>query len=231
MTRFPAKLWYISPKNHSPHLTGMVTALLAPNTFTTKGTTTHHTVTMTSGVPQGDPVSPALYNIFMDTVLSAMTDIKQQQHFPPASCYAEDVLLLARSASELQTILNQASLWAQSCGMKWNLTKSAVLLPNTTLSPHHSPFTLANQPFRQVLEATYLGTSPTADGTSASSTITRLQKAIKLVGLLLNCRETHHLTYTARKQITTGAIIPSVDYAIHLIPANAHVLSLDSRLE
>lgn len=223
----------LATKYLPPHLAAMISALLAPNTFSTKGQKGHHRVTITTGVPQGDPASPELYNLFMDTFLTTMHDVAQHNIFPPVSCYADDVLLLARSASELQHLLDHATSWATQSGMSWNIKKCSILIPrpmnlSTDIYP---PFKLHNQEIKCKFEAQYLGIPLTTGGPSDTATLTRLNKDTNLANMLLHSKLVHNPSYKARRQIVIGAIMPSVDYATHLTPTNAHLFSAAARCE
>lgn len=61
------------------------------------------------GVPQGDPPSPHLFNIFMVIFLAQVNTIPRQG---VSSLFFDDVLLLVRSCAEMQLLMNTATSWS-----------------------------------------------------------------------------------------------------------------------
>ncbi|GAA5919150.1 hypothetical protein JCM5296_000835, partial [Sporobolomyces johnsonii] len=77
------------------------------------------------GFPQGAPTSFSLFNLFIDSLfdlLNSAPDLK-------TLAYADDLACLAHSAPNLQAGPNTASRRASEWGMRFNVTKCAVLAP------------------------------------------------------------------------------------------------------
>lgn len=82
-------------------LARMLQALLSPMSMRTRDWKKWATILTTIGVPQGDPTSPLLFNLFMDEFLHA-TNARPRAL---TSCYADDVLLVASDECSMQTAL------------------------------------------------------------------------------------------------------------------------------
>lgn len=67
-----------------------------------------------AGVPQGDPASPALFNMFMDVYLQQTNQVPSKGL---AICFADDVLLLAKDTTSLKSLLDTSTAWENRYGM------------------------------------------------------------------------------------------------------------------
>ena len=111
----------------------MISHTLQTLTVTTVGDDTKTEAKIDRGVTQGGPVSPTLFNIFIDTLANAL-----QRHLwnpnsgLPVQLYADDVIIHVKSMLDLQRGLIIYERWAVQCGMMWALSKgkSEVLLPS-----------------------------------------------------------------------------------------------------
>ena len=83
---------------------------------------------MTKGVPQGDPLSCLLFNLYIDSLsrfLKSRPDIPGVSAFGGGITlqhllYADDLVGLADTAAELQRLLNYIKQWADAWGMELN---------------------------------------------------------------------------------------------------------------
>lgn len=82
------------------------------------------------GVRQGDPLSPFLFDIVMDTFLRSLPGhygIRADGLNINALAYADDLLLMATTAEGLQDLLNIAITFFTNCGMDINIEKSFII--------------------------------------------------------------------------------------------------------
>jgi len=161
----------------------MVQALLVPVAVSTKGGFLK--VVLVTGVPQCDPASPTLYNIFMDTFLEMCDRVPRSLAIDPASCFADDVLLLARDQASLQFLLSMAEIWAVEHDMTWSPPKCMVITRNL-----EEQYSLMDTPLQTVLDARYLGVGLSIEGTTDSIRLDATQEVGR--GAPLNGKSAAH---------------------------------------
>lgn len=89
---------------------------------------------LASGVRQGDPLSPALFILAMDTIQAMLQwaaerglleDLGLNRHVPRASIFADDAVLFFKpSSGDLQVISAILQLFGEASGLRINLQKS-----------------------------------------------------------------------------------------------------------
>ena len=125
------------------------------------------------GVLQGSPLSPHLFNIFVDSLLreleaagaarvSAATRTPTVMSVVPTLFYADDGTLLASSFSDLQRLIDITTTWCSGNKMELNVKKCSYLASSPSTSSI-SP-TIAGSPLPRVDEYTYLGFPVTPKG-------------------------------------------------------------------
>jgi hypothetical protein len=126
---------------------------------------------MTKGVPQGDPLSCLLFNLYIDSLsrfLKSCPDLQGVSSFGDGITlqhllYADDLIGLSENAAELQRLLTYIERWAAAWGMKLNtgIGKTEAMLidaDNHTLLPVALPLTLSDGRYVQfTLRYRYLG--------------------------------------------------------------------------
>jgi hypothetical protein len=103
---------------------------------------------MSKGVPQGDPLSCLLFNLFIDSLsrfLASRPDLPGVTAFGGGvrlqhQLYADDLVGLASSPAELQLMLQYVKQWADAWGMQLNTSagKTEAMLVNAD-APHAPP--------------------------------------------------------------------------------------------
>lgn len=126
----------------------------------------------TQGVLQGAPISPILFNIFVDPLIHLLN----RGHSPRPRClfYADDGVVVFPAGVEIQPVLNLIDGWVRENALQLNVTKCGCVsqdpdLPTLWLGPEAVP---PVQTYR------YLGFPMTANGIDFPAHLTeRLQKA------------------------------------------------------
>lgn len=91
-------------------------------------------VDMKSGVKQGDPLSPIVFNLTIELLVRTILAHGETNGYTlfdkPLSClaYADDIVILARSPQCMQTTLDAVGTVAQWMGLQFNAAKCASLL-------------------------------------------------------------------------------------------------------
>ena len=171
------------------------------------------------GVRQGDTLSPTLFNIFIndliDDVNSLNLGVSIGNRKLSILLYADDVVLLADTESELQAILNKVSEWGKKWRIKFNNSKSKIVhyrprsVPLTTFE-----FLLSGCVTETVSKYKYLGaifdqhldykvTAETLAGAGGRA----------LGAILAKYKNLNGLGYSTFTKLYNACVCPILDYA------------------
>ncbi len=127
------------------------------------------TIPSNLGLKQGCPLSPLLFNLYINNFASYLTDLGENNimlgkekisHF----FYADDLVILAESKEKLQTKLDQLAKFAKDKDLTVNADKSKVMIFNRAGRRIIQPFTINGEDIEVVQSFTYLGVDITASG-------------------------------------------------------------------
>ena len=110
------------------------------------------------GVPQGDPISPILFNLFLHDLPFSLSHNGIYLHGIkiPYIQYADDLCILGDSQEDLQRALNDLKIYCESNFIEINTSKTKIQVFHRGRLPACS-FALDEQPIEIVNNFTYLG--------------------------------------------------------------------------
>ena len=122
-------------------------------------------ISRNQGLPQGSPLSPIIFNFFIDSLLYEMDRHPSGMAIPPCLFYADDGVILAENVQRARDLLDVAENWSQRNDMVFNISKCGVILP-AHLRPivGQNPLSLQGEPLPFVESYKYLGLPFTANG-------------------------------------------------------------------
>ena len=113
------------------------------------GITTSHPIEQTTGVLQGDPLSPLLFIVATADIIGIIPEGVNLY------MYADDMVLASRSQDELQNAFNRVVKWAEENELRLNEDKTVSLTFRKGGKP--ATFYIDERPLKSVSDVKYLG--------------------------------------------------------------------------
>ncbi len=140
-----------------PSLIQLVKIIYAGGTSAIKVGTNTIPITIQKGVRQGDTLSPILFIITLQSALDRVNwnnGINIEGKKLGYLAFADDVVLLSRSLTDLQRMVQEMTEKCAEVGLKVNVGKTKWM---TNAAPAETNITIAGQNIERVTEFTYLG--------------------------------------------------------------------------
>ena len=175
-------------------------------------------VRMMQGVRQGCPLSPVLFNCFIDELAMKLKEADCGLYIDgrqvESLLYADDVVLMTYSAEKLQSLINVVDTFCRQWHMDINVGKSKVMIVNPLKQDtevQHT-FTCRESELKQVKEYKYLGiyfTHNLSWGRHIEEAIAKATKRTDMMrGLLCNSR----VSTNAKFLVWKAYVRPLLDY-------------------
>ena len=162
---------------------------------------------VTSGVPQGSVLGPALFLIYINDIV---TNIHSQLRLFADDCLLYRPIHSPEDHKVLQSDLDSLSSWANIWQMKFNVKKCCIMQISTLHSTSSFPYTMYETPLQFVKRHEYLGVL-LDDKLSWTPHIDSLcSKANRLLGFLR--RTLHHCPSHLKEHAYKQIVLPSIEY-------------------
>ena len=172
------------------------------------------------GVRQGDPLSPILFNIFINDIFKKLKDaqcdpvtLNGEDHIN-ALAYADDIVLLSTSSEGLQKALDTIQLYCTKWGLKINNTKTKTIIFSRGNKRISKTFSLNGDELENAKEYKYLGILIHKKNCSFSPAIKYLKnKATRAVYALRSKININQLPIPLALKLFDALIKPIILYA------------------
>lgn len=196
-------------------LSAMIEAMLLDTHVTTVGDEEEVWRWVKRGVPEGSPLLPALFNLFIDPLAYAVTGAVEGRWRQALNLFADDIVLMAPTTDDMQTLLHICGNWAAENGLTWGISKCKALATGVPQTPLY----LAGETLEYVATAEYLGVQIGAEGISDGATMERIRNAVARIRMLVAAGMSRPRLSSLRiKEVYAMLIRPMWTYSLHLTP-------------
>jgi exonuclease III len=192
---------------------------------------TSEPVSLQRGVRQGCPLSPILFNIFINDLLAGMeghaVSVPSLRETVPGLLFADDLCLLANSESKIQSLLDMATIWADRWGMAFGHKKCNVVIFDTCgreqdlESKTLTKFFLQRGEIKIANHYTYLGLVFHCSLDLSLMTNYNLERGEKTLGALRFFLRSPVLPIATRVMVLKACLIPVLTYGGELWGMNS----------
>ena len=181
------------------------------------------------GVPQGDPSSPLLFNLFLSDLPDSLAHQPPLLNNVPVPYiqYADDLVLLAESAEELQIAIDSLALYCSENSLNINIGKTKCLIFRRGRLPNCS-FSLDGKSLEIVSEFKYLGFIFSPQLSFTKHLKNSINKADSRCGYLFGKLQLKNLPLPLVLQVFDCYILPLFLYGLPLWINNCNKSSLSA---
>ena len=169
----------------------------------------------TTGVLQGDILSPTLFNLFLSDLPECLSHngVNLDQLNVKYIMYADDLCLIAQDSKDLQVALNCLEQYCDMNKLVVNTTKSKLLIFHKGRLPK-SENVYKNRVLERVNEFSYLGITLSSQMSFSSHLQNLVMKANSRIGLLFAKLDLQEMPIEVLKKVFVCYILPVFEYGL-----------------
>lgn len=191
-------------------------------------------ISITNGIRQGDSLSPALFNVVMDEIIEAVTELNLGYDMKSTKismvCYADDAALIAQNEDDLQRLLYRLQIISNNYGLKISSEKTKSAVYGKTAK--RCKLVVNNVGVEQVGEFKYLGVNLSTNNNLTQEVKTQAHKALQNAAALNSmvfCN--NYMSTSAKVRIYKTCIRPILTYAAECRTDTARTTSISNAAE
>lgn len=180
------------------------------------------------GSRQGCPMSPILFDIFINDLFETCKELGLGVQVPgvegriPGLLFADDSVICASSRKSLQTMLDNVQQWAEKWGMTFGIAKCGAMVVNGDMDKlRQSPPTLQGQVVPVVEEYTYLGMPFNPELNLEKVVKSRVEKVRNALGVMRGFLLARDIPLYAKVTMIRGCLLPIAAYGGELLGMNS----------
>ena len=199
----------------------LIHSILANLNFRVKqGTALSSSFVTSKGTPQGDPLSPLLFSLFLfdlpSSLLGLGVPVPDSVILLSCMLYADDTVLLGQNLPEMQTLLDQFCGYCNINNLQINITKTKFLVFHKGRLPKNTDVYIDGQKIERVSSFKYLGIYFTAQLSFTEHVRNVIAKASSRLGYLFFKLSLKNLPLYLALQIFQCFIFPMFSYGSHI---------------
>ena len=168
-------------------------------------------IDQTTGVLQGDPLSPLLFNIATHDVVQMVKTEEVKLYM-----YADDMVLASTSKTSLQIALDSLTEWAQTNDLTINGTKTvAMTFRRGGKQAAADTLYLEGRPLNSVKDFKYLGITLQPQG--KTYTVHIKDKVAAAIIAMTDIKHLQKISLQTAMKIFKAKILPVISYGLHII--------------
>lgn len=181
------------------------------------------TVSYMRGVRQGCPMSPILFNIYINSILTDIEPVKVEG-LPPGLkglMYADDTVIVGDSVNDIKYKLGKVQTWLANSGMELNPSKCGLMIVEKSLLDLENPrIGVGNEDIPVVDRYEYLGINFNKNLGLDIMAFHRVTKGRGLVEKLKYIWQNVHIPLEYKRMLMTSVILPTMSYGSELYGMN-----------